>query len=389
MQRPAEDAEVELRTPSRPGKERKGFMLNGLYAAAAGMAAQQTWIDALANDIANVNTFGYKQQRLGFRDLLYNHEQRRRASAPARRWSTPAARSPQGAARQTRRPARRSRSTAPASSRCARRRHARADPQRRPPARREGRPRDRQRRAARPADHAAERHPARRRLDRRRRHGHRQGHDGRQDRARRRAGAERLQPIGDSLFLPTAASGAPRRSPGSTLKQGYARGVERRPGRRDDRHDRRAARATSSTSRAITDPGPAHGDRQRDPRMMTAPPIDTQLCSRRRPRRGPEAEKLYDAALQFEQHARRSSSRSRCSTSQRLERRRRRRTAATTRRRAARRAGRTSDAAAGAVRRAHPSGGLGLADELYRSRRCGLGPQPQPQPDRRGRQVTA
>ena len=38
-------------------------MLNGLYSAAAGMAAQQTRIDALANDIANVNTTGYKQVR--------------------------------------------------------------------------------------------------------------------------------------------------------------------------------------------------------------------------------------------------------------------------------------------------------------------------------------
>ena len=47
-------------------------MLNGLYSAAAGMAAQQERLDALANDIANVNTAGYKQARFGFRDLLYN-----------------------------------------------------------------------------------------------------------------------------------------------------------------------------------------------------------------------------------------------------------------------------------------------------------------------------
>ena len=46
-------------------------MLNGLYSAAAGMIAQQTRMDALSNDIANVNTTGYKQQRLGFRDLVY------------------------------------------------------------------------------------------------------------------------------------------------------------------------------------------------------------------------------------------------------------------------------------------------------------------------------
>jgi flagellar basal-body rod protein FlgG len=46
-------------------------MLQGLYAAAAGMAAQQTRMDAVSNDLANVNTEGYKGSRLAFRDLLY------------------------------------------------------------------------------------------------------------------------------------------------------------------------------------------------------------------------------------------------------------------------------------------------------------------------------
>jgi flagellar basal-body rod protein FlgG len=49
-------------------------MLNGLYSAASGMLAQQARMDALSNDIANVNTAGYKQVRLGFRDLVYNQE---------------------------------------------------------------------------------------------------------------------------------------------------------------------------------------------------------------------------------------------------------------------------------------------------------------------------
>jgi flagellar basal-body rod protein FlgG len=35
------------------------------------MAAQQTRIDALSNDVANVSTAGYKRQRLDFRDLAY------------------------------------------------------------------------------------------------------------------------------------------------------------------------------------------------------------------------------------------------------------------------------------------------------------------------------
>lgn len=47
-------------------------MLQGLYSAAAGMTAQQQRIDGVANDLANVNTTGYKGVRVGFRDLLYN-----------------------------------------------------------------------------------------------------------------------------------------------------------------------------------------------------------------------------------------------------------------------------------------------------------------------------
>jgi flagellar basal-body rod protein FlgG len=46
-------------------------MLEGLYSAAAGMAAQQQRMDSLANDVANVNTSGYKSVRTGFRDLVY------------------------------------------------------------------------------------------------------------------------------------------------------------------------------------------------------------------------------------------------------------------------------------------------------------------------------
>jgi len=50
-------------------------MPEGIYSAAAGMSAQQAQMDVLSNDIANVNTTGYKQQRLGFRDLVYEAEQ--------------------------------------------------------------------------------------------------------------------------------------------------------------------------------------------------------------------------------------------------------------------------------------------------------------------------
>ena len=49
-------------------------MLEGLYTAAAGMAAQQQRMDALSNDVANVNTSGYKHVRMGFRDLIYQQD---------------------------------------------------------------------------------------------------------------------------------------------------------------------------------------------------------------------------------------------------------------------------------------------------------------------------
>lgn len=49
-------------------------MLEGLKAAAAGMAAQQRRMDALGDDIANVSTTAYKRQRVAFRDLVYGSE---------------------------------------------------------------------------------------------------------------------------------------------------------------------------------------------------------------------------------------------------------------------------------------------------------------------------
>src|SRR3712207_345542 len=42
-----------------------------MYTAAAGMAAQQQRLDAVANDLANANTTGYKKLRVAFRDLVY------------------------------------------------------------------------------------------------------------------------------------------------------------------------------------------------------------------------------------------------------------------------------------------------------------------------------
>jgi flagellar basal-body rod protein FlgG len=47
-------------------------MLQGLYAAASGMEAQQNQFNAIANDMANLNTTGYQGTQVGFQDLLYS-----------------------------------------------------------------------------------------------------------------------------------------------------------------------------------------------------------------------------------------------------------------------------------------------------------------------------
>lgn len=43
------------------------------YNSAAGASAQQTKLDIIANNIANINTVGYKTQSAGFVDLLYSN----------------------------------------------------------------------------------------------------------------------------------------------------------------------------------------------------------------------------------------------------------------------------------------------------------------------------
>lgn len=45
-------------------------MLRSLMTAASGMKAQQIQVDTIANNIANVNTHGFKKSRLSFRSLL-------------------------------------------------------------------------------------------------------------------------------------------------------------------------------------------------------------------------------------------------------------------------------------------------------------------------------
>lgn len=48
-------------------------MIRALYTAATGMHAQQTNIDVIANNLANVNTTGFKKSRAEFQDLMYQY----------------------------------------------------------------------------------------------------------------------------------------------------------------------------------------------------------------------------------------------------------------------------------------------------------------------------
>ena len=46
-------------------------MIRSLRTAASGMEAQQLNIDVIANNLANVNTVGFKKSRAEFQDLFY------------------------------------------------------------------------------------------------------------------------------------------------------------------------------------------------------------------------------------------------------------------------------------------------------------------------------
>lgn len=46
-------------------------MMRALYTAGSGMMAQQFNVDVISNNLANVNTTGYKKERAEFKDLLY------------------------------------------------------------------------------------------------------------------------------------------------------------------------------------------------------------------------------------------------------------------------------------------------------------------------------
>lgn len=49
--------------------------MRALSIASTGMLAQQTNVEVIANNLANMNTTGFKQQRAEFQDLLYQNIQ--------------------------------------------------------------------------------------------------------------------------------------------------------------------------------------------------------------------------------------------------------------------------------------------------------------------------
>ncbi len=56
-------------------------MVRSLWSAATGMNAQQTNVDTIANNLANVNTVGYKTQAAEFKSLLYQTLQTKTTTA--------------------------------------------------------------------------------------------------------------------------------------------------------------------------------------------------------------------------------------------------------------------------------------------------------------------
>ncbi len=56
--------------------------MRALWTAASGMKAQQLNVDTISNNLANVNTTGYKKQRVEFKDLFYETLNKNNDSRP-------------------------------------------------------------------------------------------------------------------------------------------------------------------------------------------------------------------------------------------------------------------------------------------------------------------
>ena len=64
--------------------------MRSLWSAASGMISQQTAVDTIANNLANVNTVGYKNEKAEFKSLLYQTLQTRTTSANGEQKPIPA-----------------------------------------------------------------------------------------------------------------------------------------------------------------------------------------------------------------------------------------------------------------------------------------------------------
>ncbi|HAU85383.1 MAG TPA: flagellar basal-body rod protein FlgG [Lachnospiraceae bacterium] len=56
-------------------------MVRSLWTAASGMAAQQTYVDTISNNLSNINTVGYKKEQAEFKTLLYQNLQQKQTDA--------------------------------------------------------------------------------------------------------------------------------------------------------------------------------------------------------------------------------------------------------------------------------------------------------------------
>ncbi len=65
-------------------------MMRALWTAASGMRAQQTNVDTISNNIANVNTVGYRSEKTEFKSLLYQTIQTKTTTANAENKPIPA-----------------------------------------------------------------------------------------------------------------------------------------------------------------------------------------------------------------------------------------------------------------------------------------------------------
>ena len=52
-------------------------MMSGIYAATSGLDAHQSMLDVASDNLANVDTVGYKRERAQFSDALARHGRRR------------------------------------------------------------------------------------------------------------------------------------------------------------------------------------------------------------------------------------------------------------------------------------------------------------------------